>query len=178
MHFFLQYFTEFWKLENIYMQTNQIVRGVDKTTCHRILIFVSPITNRHLFGGNILCWSFNMFYTHGSEYQNNIYYSRYTEDLISIHKFSQNCTHYMTQVCIHGRWTWKINVFYLTIMHRQGNLCIHSHSSQPSSPVWKRALQRCSWQLRMRTWWTMTRLFWRVRRARPGTLIGVSGTYI
>ena len=59
-----------------------------------------------------------MFYTHGSEYENIIYYSRYTEDLISIHKFSQNCTHYMIQVCIHGRWTWNINVFY----------------SQPSSP--------------------------------------------
>ena len=136
MHFFLQYFTEFWKWENIYMQTNQIVRGVDKTTCHRILIFMSPITNRHLFGGNILCWSFNICSTH-MKFQNNIFYSWYTEDLI-IHNFSQNCTHFCTKwhtsASMEGEHEKKC--FYLTIMHRQGNLCLHSHSSQPFSPIW------------------------------------------
>jgi len=53
---------------------------------------------------------------------------------------------------------------------------IPTRVSLPHPAVWKRALQRCSWQLRMRTWWTITRRFWRVPRARPETLIGVSGT--
>jgi len=71
------------------------------------------------------------------KFQNNIFYSRYTEDL-TVHKFSQNsshfCTKWHTSASMEGGHEKKC--FYLTIIDRQGNLYIHSHSSQPFSPVW------------------------------------------